>query len=646
MLAVLYFILFEICGVLIVQYVLPKKPFIYRLWLGMVFGILLIMWLPALAAFFISFSTEGHIIALFILAAFTFTAYKLRDNTSPLPFDNGDIEKLKTVLIIAIPLSILCAYLLHTHVLRPVGGALHVGQSTYGDLPLHLSIATSLKNAKFPAAYNIFPPEKLSYPFLMDSLSTSFLLFSSSLRFSIIFPAVIMAFLVFSGFVLFAMRISNDKRAVLLAALLLFINGGLGFLYPLDMAGVSLGEQGSNELQNGIWFERLSTILNGFYQTPANHAEFSRYNLRWSNIIVDMLIPQRTFLAGWTFLFPCMYLLYDFMSEDSYDIRQIVLLGIISGAMPLIHTHSFLALVLLSFAWLIVDLVKRKRIKPWLIYVFVAGVLSIPQLFAFTFEQSSSSGHFLSFQFNWVNVDGGMKDYYLWFYIKNIGLPFIFLILSLFEKNNKWRFIYIGAFAVFLPAEFIRFQPNIYDNNKLFYVWYALCVIPISEYIFSIYDSLKKFRSRKVLAVLCTLIFFLTGTLSIAREINSDYMMFSSEDVELSKWVIDNTEKDDTFICGTQHINPVSNLAGRNIVCGPASWLYYHGFNISEREMDIYAFYVQPENHKILDKYGVDYIFLSPHEIARYDADLETFDSLYNKVYSSSSISVYEAKND
>ena len=253
-----------------------------------------------------------------------------------------------------------------------------------------------------------------------------------------------------------------------------------------------------------------------------------------------------------------MYLLYDFMSEDSYDIRQIVLLGIISALCA--YTYSqLLALVLLSFAWLIVDLVKRKRIKPWLIYVFVAGVLSIPQLFAFTFEQSSSSGHFLSFQFNWVNGDGGMKDYYLWFYIKNIGLPFIFLILSLFEKNNKWRFIYIGAFAVFLPAEFIRFQPNIYDNNKLFYVWYALCVIPISEYIFSIYDSLKKFRSRKVLAVLCTLI-FLTGTLSIAREINSDYMMFSSEDVELSKWVIDNTEKDDTFICGTQHISPFQTL--------------------------------------------------------------------------------------
>ena len=164
--------------------------------------------------------------------------------------------------------------------------------------------------------------------------------------------------------------------------------------------------------------------------------------------------------------------------------------------------------------------------------------------------------------------------------------------------------------------------------------------------IFSIYDSLQKFKSRKVLAALCAIVFFLTGTLSIAREINSDYMMFSSEDVELSKWVIDNTEKDDTFICGTQHINPVSSLAGRNIVCGPASWLYYHGFNISKREMDIYAFYKQPKNYKILDKYDVDYILLSPHEIARYDANKEAFDSIYEKVYSSGEISVYEVEND
>ena len=219
----------------------------------------------------------------------------------------------------------------------------------------------------------------------------------------------------------------------------------------------------------------------------------------------------------------------------------------------------------------------------------MAGVLSIPQLFAFTFEQSSSSGHFLNFQFNWVNGDGGMKDYYLWFYIKNIGLPFIFLILSLFEKNYKWRFIYIGAFTIFIPAEFIRFQPNIYDNNKLFYVWYALCVIPISEYVFSIYDSLKSFKSRKVLAALCAMVFFLTGTLSIAREINSDYMMFSSEDVELSKWVIDNTEKT-ILLYGTQHINPVQALqAGMcmrslhgfitTALIYPKRWIYTHSTN-------------------------------------------------------------------
>ena len=62
--------------------------------------------------------------------------------------------------------------------------------------------------------------------------------------------------------------------------------------------------------------------------------------------------------------------------------------------------------------------------------------------------------------------------------------------------------------------------------------------------------------------------------------------------------------------------------------------------------MDIYAFYKQPKNHKILDKYGVDYILLSPHEIVRYDANAEAFDSIYEKVYSSGDISVYEVEND
>ena len=86
-----------------------------------------------------------------------------------------------------------------------------------------------------------------------------------------------------------------------IAVLLFFLNGGFGFVYILDMLYVPLGTRDQNSLQSGIGLlERLDYVIKGnsWYQTPTNHAEFDTYNLRWSNVIADMLIPQRTTMGG------------------------------------------------------------------------------------------------------------------------------------------------------------------------------------------------------------------------------------------------------------------------------------------------------------------------------------------------------------
>lgn len=54
------------------------------------------------------------------------------------------------MLMVVLPLTLLSAYLQYTHCLR-VGndGGWWVGQSTYGDLPMHMSFITSLKTRLF-----------------------------------------------------------------------------------------------------------------------------------------------------------------------------------------------------------------------------------------------------------------------------------------------------------------------------------------------------------------------------------------------------------------------------------------------------------------------------------------------------------------
>ena len=669
MLAIFYFLLFCYCGTLIMFCLFPKKGVIPKVWLGLSLGLVLMMWLPALFAFVMGFTTAAHLASMGILIAASACAYFFRDKTAWKSWDEQDTRLGRALLFTALPLTIVGGYLQWTHILNPVFNSVgevtwHVGQSTYGDLPLHLAIASSLRNASFPADYNILPGALLSYPFLTDSLSTSFMLLGFSLRAAMVFPGIVMMGLTFSGYAILADRMAESRKAAILATLLFFLNGGLGFMYLVDMKGMVLGSVENNELQSvkGLW-ERIVAVVNGWYQTPANHREFTTYNLRWSNVIVDMMVPQRTTLGGWTQLLPCLYLLYDAIwPEKPWGLeilpgedgptgvwnrrqtpwRQVILLGLWGGALPMINTHCFLALALLSLGFMAYDLIhtrhdRRRAVLFWALYGGIAAAVSLPQLFTWTFRQAVGNERFLNFHFNWVNNSGnGMLDGYLWFYIKNIGLPFILILLSLLEKNQKRRFIASGAFVVFAVAEFIQFQPNEYDNNKLFYVWYMLCCVLAADYGFELLGKLKGLRAKPVIAVMCLISFFFTGVLAVAREIKSDYQMFSHDEILSAQFVEESTPEHCTFMTGTQHINPVSSIAGRNIVCGPDLWLSFHGFNNDERKADIQAFYMDPAGHTdVLEKYGVNYILLSSSERNTYGASFSVMEGLFRKVYES-----------
>lgn len=665
MLALVYFLLFEGAGVAISFFLLPKKNMVAKAWVGMALGLGLMMWLPALCAFACGFTVDAHLLAMVPLFLMVAAAFFFREKDEQASFGEEDKRLLKMLLFVALPLTVIGACLYWTHYLRPdENGNLFTGMTTYGDMLLHMSIAAGTRNMAFPPEYVILPGETLNYPFLADTLSTSFMLLGWDLRTALMVPGIFMMMLTFSGYLILTERMAETKKGAVLAALLFFLNGGLGFMYLVDMQGVSLGSAGNNELQSavGLW-ERIKAVLGGWYQTPANHAEFSTYNLRCSNVIVDMMLPQRTTLGGWTMLLPCIYLLYDFarpkglplgvsvlqgadgptsvFTRRQVPFRQLVVLGVLAGMLPMINTHCFLALGLMSAGWMAFDLIKSRKqlwktLQGWLIYGVLAVVLAAPQLFMWTFNQAVGNETFLNFQFNWVNGQMGMQDSWLWFWIKNVGLPFVLILLSLLEKNEKRRFIASGAFVIFVLAEFIQFQPNVYDNYKLFCIWYMLCAVLAADYGFELLGKLKGMRAKPVIAGMALICFFFTGVLAVATEMNTNWQLFSRADVEAAAFVEEKTDEDDVFMTGNHHINFVASLAGRKIVCGTDSWLYYHGYDTEERKADIRAFYADPAgNEQLLQKYSVDYVVVTAHEYGQMTVNKQALDSLYERVYES-----------
>ena len=194
------------------------------------------------------------------------------------------------LLIVVAPLTALSAYLQTTHMLMPASdGSYWCGQSTYGDLCMHMAFVTSLENASFPPAYNLLYGTSLSYPYLTDALSTSMLMLGMSIQQALVLPGTLLMMLTYAGYMLLAREILGDRnKAIVLAVLLFFLNGGLGFLYDFDMMG-----------RDG--FAKIREIFTGYYRTPANQPDL---NLRWSNVIADLLIPQRALRSGWKALLP------------------------------------------------------------------------------------------------------------------------------------------------------------------------------------------------------------------------------------------------------------------------------------------------------------------------------------------------------
>ncbi len=654
MAALAYFLYFLACGVMAVHWLLPRQSPLTRLWLGMCFGVLEMMWLPVLFAFGLGFTMAAHWAALGGVAVLTAAAYFLRDKRTTASWNQQESRLLRQLLLVALPLTVLGTYLQYTHVMRVAeDGSWHVGQSTYGDLPMHLSFITSLKNASFPPEYSIFPGHRLSYPFLADSLSTSFYLMGWSLQAATVIPASVMMALCFMGVMILARSMTLGQKTVVLAALLFFLNGGLGFLYDFDQAA---GYEADGSL---TVLARLKNILTGYYKTPTNQPDPN--NLRWSNVIADLMVPQRTLLGGWCMVIPCFYLLYQCFDpakrEPKGNLRSEVLLGVWAGALPLIHTHSFLALALCSFGMMVYDLwhdgERKKLLIRYLRYAVIAAALALPQLICFTFTQTFQSADaegagntFLNFQFNWVNNPGGsgMRDFYLWFYVKNIGLPVLALVLALFEKDPHKRRIFAGALPIILAAELIRFQPNEYDNNKLLYLAWMLCCMIVADWMAEVWRRLKGLRARPVIAVCSAVVIFLSATLTLWRECISDYQAFSADAVEAGEYIRDHTEEHCTVLTGTQHLNPVCAIAGRNVLCGGGTlWLYWHGFNVYDRQSDIALFYLDPSNNTdILTRYDVDYIYVSSYERSSYAVDEDALNAMYEVVFSNSEATIWK----
>lgn len=371
-LAAVYYLAFQLAGIWIFRRLMGRRLSDgLTLLLGSVMGTVFLQWFPALFAFFLKFSLPAHILGLVLALGLAVLVYVLPDMKSGR--DCGaeasvtwreavELLHKNPCPLLLVAVFVWFAYCLDTHTI-PLApdGSIHTGQATYGDMNMHLGFITSLaRQQNFPPEYSIYPGAKLSYPFLCDSISASLYLLGASLRFAYILPMLVAILQVFAGFYFFVKRWLGSRTKAWIAWIFYFLNGGLGFIYFTDK-------------------ESLQRNFTDFYITPTN---LVHKNMRWVQIMVDMFVPQRATLFGFAVLFPLLAFLYELRQGASQQNvsdengvqgelgqnasgeswlqqgsgkRGFLLAGILAGALPMIHTHSFLALGLVCMVWLYFD---------------------------------------------------------------------------------------------------------------------------------------------------------------------------------------------------------------------------------------------------------------------------------------------------
>lgn len=712
-----YFAAFQVLGIILALILFKKEKLGFTILLGSTIGSFSLQWLPVVYSFFLNFTVKSHILALFTMIAITFFVFYFSKEKSILNGRkiNFNIKKWfvdDPILFLLLPLFIFVCITLCHHTISEVAGTLHSGQSTYGDMNMHLGFITSIAKQKiFPPEYSILPGTKLAYPFLSDSISSSVYIWGTSLRVAYLLPMFFALLQVFFGMYFIAKNIFKSfgksyKAKSILSFALFFLNGGFGFIYFIT---------------DGFSSPNFTRIFTEFYQTPTN---LVGNNIMWHNVICDMLIPQRATLFGWAILFPTLALILK--ARKSRDTKLFVIAGILAAGLVLIHTHSFLALGFICAVYLVQDLYKNVHLKdeqkrkrfpmpirlvfvslflvamtfiskkqyskevnnnPFsentimlfgfgilgffgilLIYYLIKGykksilttwgtllgiviVLALPQLLGFTFKQAQGE-QFLRGGFNWAN---NTMDNYCMFYIKNLGIVFILLILMLITGTKKQIQTVLPAILLWTVCEFILFQPNPYDNNKLLLVGSMYFCIAISDYVLeTVPEFFKKlFKAKKngikkaVAITLGSVTAFLgvfAAVLTMGREYVSDYDLYGKDYVKMCEWVEDNTEPTDVFLTATNHNNALASLTGRNIVCGSSSFLFFHGVNYQPSEMDVKMMYENPTQRDILlKKHKVSYILVGSTELATYQIpDINDFANKYNMVYNKDGVAIFE----
>lgn len=490
----------------------------------------------------------------------------------------------------------------------------------WADWSMHLPMiaAFAWKNPGLWFANNpIYAGAPLNYPFVANLISGLLWHGGLPLTWSTALPSYI--FTLGLLFALYAFWRQELKARIwpLIAILLFLCSGGLGFV---------------------LGIKQPELLLN----PAAMLTQIEGTGIVFTNIFVGMLLPQRAFLLGMPLGVMLLGLVFRLSGRRKAKPVHLGLGGVMAGLLPIIHTHTYIVLVLMS-AWLF--LWSYRLWRRWAWFVVPAMVVSLVVYIAFL--RGTPAAQFFSWHPGWM-ADPGLLNWLL-FWIKNWGV-FLFLAiggtyLAFQQKQTRFTLINLGWWLIFGLANLIQFQPQMWDNSKLL-AWVYFGLIPAALYpLFKMWNRRQAF-SRLLVLVLVVLT-CLSGAVDLVHILDApthSFTMISADEFKVSEYVRERVPESAVILTADGVASPPIMLSGRSIIMGYPGWAFSYGFPISQRVDDIPRMYAGGSiAETLIDQYHISYVYLGNAEM-KYVVNRAYFASHYPLAFAVGDLQLYKVR--
>ena len=523
--------------------------------------------------------------------------------------------------------------------------------NNYGDLPFHLSVITGFAfGQNYPPEDPTFAGARFTYPFLTDFVSAMFVRAGASLRNSLFIENWIIGVALVGVLHRFGLQLLRNRTAGILVPVLVILNGGFGWWMLFSDV---------NKSDAGV-FHVLMNIQHSYTILPD-----VTQGWRWGNAVTSLLVTQRGFLLGipmavivitqwWAAMHGAagneqrakgkeqgakrkaqsgknkagptgstsgteagggaslLALSSWRLALSTSPSRRMVAAGFVAGLLPLVHAHSFIAVMGVGA---VLALLNLRKWRAWLFFLVVASAVAGPQLLWSTHGSAVRTSAFIGWEFGW----GHGEESIIWFWLKNTGVFIPLLIAALLWKtesylvSRKLLFFYLPFTLCFIIPNLLKLAPWIWDNVKILFYWWIASAPSVALLLARLWaGSIGHRVAAAVLLVVLTLAGGLDVFAVLTRQ--GEYQEFDRDGVNFAEVVKQQTPPRATILHAPIHNTPIF-LTGRRSVMGYPGHIWTHGIDSGQREAEIRRIYAgAPDAPALLAKYRVDYVVVDPQE--------------------------------